>query len=234
MLPLIATTADYLAKQGMYPSDDAWLTRALKTVDFYQRTMWRAVKDLYDGALTKFAFEDVMIGLIENQLRRAWNEGMRDAGLDPATEMTPAFEEQLQTIILSELSYVSPLANDILTARANQSGYEQFRGRVNVWTNRYNDVVSQARAAATRDNLIWTLGATEHCDTCKALEGIVASADEWRMAGFKPQTDWMGNLPNNHLDCKGYNCGCELQPTTKRRTAKALTLLLDIATGRRV
>lgn len=232
MLNVLLPIADELARDGLYPEDDAMLTAAAKTEAFYQRVMWQAVKDLYNGEITKFGFEDVMIGLIENQLRRAWNEGMRDAGLDPATEMTPAFEEQLQTIILSELTYVSPLANDILVAKARQSGYEQFRGRVNVWTNRYNDVVSKARAAATRDNLIWVIGETEHCPTCKALEGIVASADEWRMAGFSPKTDWMGNLPNNYLDCKGYNCGCELRPTEKRRTPKALTTLMNIAVGR--
>ena len=232
-LAVLVPIADELARNGLYAEDDAWLTMAVKTEAFYQRVMWQAVKDLYNGNITKFGFEDVMIGLIENQMRRAWNEGTRDAGLDPATDMTAAFEEQLQTIILSELSYVSPLAVNILEAKAAGSGYDQFRGRVNVWANRYNDVVSQARAAATKNNLEWVLGATEHCDTCKALEGIVATADEWRISGFKPQTDWTGGLPNNHLDCKGYNCGCELKPTTKRRTPKALITLMNISLGRR-
>jgi len=224
-LPTIAVLADEAAKRAIYAPSDAALTALLKTVDFYFRTMWAATRELYNGEIGAFEFESVMIDLIQNQLRRAWNEGLRSLGLDPATDMTMQMEFALQDIMLNELDHVGPFAQDVLAAKAAGKDLEPFRARVQMWTNRYNDVVNQAAqfAAEAGQKMMWVYGDTDHCDTCLRLNGIVAFESEWETAGLYPQRP-----PNARLECGGWKCQCSMVPTDQRRSPDALTTLLNI------
>ena len=129
-LAQIAVTADKVAKLGVYAKNDAYLTEALKTENYYQRVMWQAVRDMYNGGINSFEFESVMVQLIESQLRRAWNAGMREIGLDPSVDMTPDFEAELQSIMLNEFEYVPKLVADISEAIALQTNIDPFKTRV--------------------------------------------------------------------------------------------------------
>ena len=83
-----------------------------------------------------------------------------------------------------------------------------------MWSGRYNEVRDQARiefSKGTGQMFEWVLGPTEqHCTTCGGLSGIVATADEWDESGYRPQSP--------DLECHGYHCLCELQPTDKEKT----------------
>ena len=233
ILALLVTTADHLAKRGVFPSDkaDMWLTHAIKTQAHYQRVMWAAVKDLYNGAISESGFEDVMLQLIDGQLTRAWNEGMRHNGLDPATDMAPEWSAILDEIKLSEIDFVGRIAGEIIEAAQAGTGYEELRSRVDLWAARYNDVLNRSiLETAGGGNFEWIVGDTEHCETCLSLNGIVASLADWKTAGFKPQSDWRGALPNRFLKCSGFRCGCKLAKTNKRKSPKALNTLLNIGT----
>lgn len=186
----------------------------LKTVDYYQRVLWRDVRDLYNGEMDEGAFVDDMVRLIDEQLRRAWNEGMRDNDLDPAKDMTPEWEAILQDIQLNELDYVDDFAQEIIKAQQNGAPVEQFQSRVSIWVNRYNEVVNESRITTRpEDKFEWVFGDTEHCSTCAALNGVVATGKQWEESGYKPQ-----NPPNDALECGGWHCQCHLDYTEKPLT----------------
>lgn len=209
---------------NLYPDIDFRIKQ--NTVDHFTRVMWSAIKTLY-GSRDVFSFESDMLGLIEQQYRRAWNEGLKEAGLDPKTDMTEGMEATLQDSILNELNYIPRFAQEIVSASRSDSGYEMFRGRVDLWANRYNQIAELATrmAADAGQRMIWLLGDTEeHCSTCSALNGLVAFKSEWDTAGLHPQ-----NAPNPSLSCGGWHCDCKLSLTDKRRSPHVLNTLLDIA-----
>lgn len=213
----------------MLPADIViGLWDATKTYEHYSRSIRQRVEALYAGEMTEGAFVDFMAEIIPQQLRRAWNEGMRENGLDPETEMEPEWEDQLQAMIESEFDFVDGFAADIVDGAKREAGVDQFLARADLWANRYNDVLNEARLMSSdaRVKYVWRLGATEeHCQTCAALNGIVATSREWEESRFRPQEP-----PNELLECGGWRCDCSLEKTSERKTPGALDKLLTIAT----
>lgn len=195
-----------------------------KTLDFFLRVLNTWVYDLWSGEVTQDQFIDRIADLIDQQLVRAWNEGMRENGLDPATDMTDEWQEELQNIIADEYAFVDKFASDVVAGRDKK--VTQFQSRAALWSNRYKDVVNQAKliTASKGKKLEWIYDPEkEHCDSCRMLHGTVAFASEWQALNVRPQ-----NPPNFALDCGGWKCGCELRPTDRRRTAKAFDVILNI------
>lgn len=200
-----------------------------KTEGAYNRHLWEAALDLYRGDIDAFGFVDEFVNNIGEQLTRAWNEGAREVGVDPA-DMTDEDNDYLDNIIANEHEYVLGLAEEIEAARESGATLDEFRtqyrARIDMWSNRYNDVKNEAKLYfGGKTRLEWTLGATEeHCSTCARLNGIVAYAEEWAESGFQPQKP-----PNDMLECGGWRCDCSLDTTDRRRSPNALDRLLDIA-----
>jgi hypothetical protein len=171
------------------------------------------VRDLYAGDIDESSFVDDMIRLIDEQFDKAWNAGMRENGLDPQTDMTDAWARVLDDRKVQELDYVEQYARDILDAARNGDPIDPLRARVDLWTNRYNEVQNLAKVTTAGKDvlLVWHLGATEqHCDTCSRLNGVVAYASDWEERGLHPQ-----GAPNEHLDCGGWQCDCSLDVADK-------------------
>ena len=190
-----------------------------KTYDYYLRTIEGYVRDLYRGDIEEGDFVTQMSELIDAQLNRAWAEGMRENELDPVEDMEPEWQSMLDEIILSEYDYVDNFAADIVAARDEQLDWEPLLSRADMWANRYNDVVNQSIMTTKEQKLIWVYGDTDHCDTCVALNGIVAWASEWEEADIRPQSD--------RLQCHGFNCACEIIPTGNRHTRNALDAIMS-------
>lgn len=207
-----------------------WLDfRGVKTTGYMLRVINALVRDLYNGVIESDEFNSEMADLIENQFKRAFNEGMRNNGLDPQKDVIPEWEAEYQRMVTDQYSFIEKFANDILKGKENESGKDQFLSRADLWANQYESVVNESQmiTADNKAKFEWVLGATEeHCGTCSRLNGIVAWAEEWEQAGYHPQRP-----PNGLLECGGWRCDCSLVPTDKRRTANALTVLLDIATS---
>jgi hypothetical protein len=155
---------------------------------------------------------------------------MEEAGLSE-DEMTPEMKNEMEQFILDELPYVDRLAGDIINARTldraeNTPGQRlaQITWRADLWANRYNEVMNAARLRVTEQfggKMMWVLGATEqHCETCSALNGKVAFANEWRDSGLMPQS--------SVLMCGGYRCDCELVPTDRRRSPNIADYLASV------
>lgn len=201
---------------------------AIKTVAFYQRSIEGLVRDLYRGNIDASEFENSMVDLIDQQLDRAWREGMRKNELDPEKDTTPEMEQELEDIKLRELDYLTGFADAVAEAAQKDAEQETPNSRLqglyvrgSSWSNRYTDVVNQAVlfTAEPDGRLEWIYGDTEHCETCSALNGIVATAEEWNDSGFRPQSP-----PNDSIVCGGWHCECELAPTDKRRTKNRFEL----------
>jgi len=218
ILSIIVPIADHLAKRGVFAPLDAELTLAIKTEAFYNKTLRRLVRSYYNGYIEEFDFIGIFAALIEGQTRRAYIEGLRIAGFD-ISEMTSAMWAEMDAIRRSEENYVLDFAQAVLDAKEAETGFEQFNGRIDVWTNRYPDVVNRGVLAGSKRTgvlLEWVIGETEHCDTCLSLDGTVAQPYQWDISGFRPQSP-----PNEYLECGGWNCQCSLVPTDKPATIPA-------------
>jgi len=201
---------------------------AAKSYEQYRARLWGAMVRLYNGGRDG-DFIGSFARTIDEQLTVAWNEGADDVGVSP-DEMTAEDMVILNAIIDNENNFIEGVVGEITTARANQEYTreqfdKQWGARVDLWAQRYPEVVNRAHMHfGSKQRLEWRLGATEkHCTTCARLNGIVAFGYEWDEARIHPQMP-----PNEMLECAGWRCDCSLEPTTRRRTARALDRLLEI------
>ena len=217
----VVSVADWMkANDIALPSDLAANIEHVKTQAYFQRALWSYVRAFHSGGDVS-EFLDKFIVLIEDQARRAWNEGMRNVGLDPRN-ITIDQRSRLQEIVNQELNRVLEFASDIENARIEGKPVDPFKARVDLWANRYPNIVNEAQAyCKPYDLFVWRYGDTmRHCSTCAQLNGIVATGDNWRMSGVMPQ-----NPPNPRLECGGWRCRCRLEPTTEPPTSTGIPMV---------
>jgi hypothetical protein len=191
---------------------------SLKSEAAYQRQLDKDVRDLYAGKLTEREFADRQVDRIDGQFNRAWNEGMRENGLDPKRDMTDEWAAALDDRKVKELDYIEGFASEIAQAGKAGDPVDPFRSRVPMWANRYNEVAALSKITTRpEDRFIWNLGPTEkHCESngstygCLNLSGVVATGKQWNDAGVRPQT--------TTTTCGGYQCQCSLDPTDEPLT----------------
>lgn len=229
MLPFLNRAVELVPEVKAHLSDKA--LEVLKSIDTYDRQLWKYALDLYRGG-DPGVFIMNFVEAIGNQLNRAWREGAKEMGVEPK-DMTDDDRAEIQAIINAEYEHILDLGTAITAAQQGtiQEFRDTFRSRIDLWINRYADVVNQAEIYfGGKTRLEWVEGDTkEKCSTCLALNGIVAFAQEWEQAGVRPQSP-----PNTTLVCGGWNCGCSLEPTDKRRSPNALQRIMDIATSANV
>lgn len=172
--------------------------------------MWEDVQRLYEQRITVRQFVSSAKDTVEEECEQAWNDGMVKNGLDPEKDAKPEHALALLAIIAALAIHLRKLGKDVEQARRDEKDIETLRSRVDLWANRYPDVVNQAMIATKPDGRFeWVFGNTEkHCSTCAALAGHVATGKEWQDSGYKPQ----GTM----LECGGWNCDCSLIPTDAR------------------
>lgn len=188
----------------------AAIPQTYKSYDFFLNAIERMVKNVYNGLIAG-DFIDIMANLISGQLTDAYQQAWLDnSGQLP---MPQYLYQAAENDILKQYDYVDAFYRAIIDARIDGTSLEPLLYRARLWANQwdasYNNGVLIIRAE-TGGNLIWQVGETEHCDTCLKLNGTVASAKDWTLSGWQPQS--------RDLDCHGYNCQCTLTPTTQRRS----------------
>lgn len=170
-----------------------------------------AFQDEVRGLLTDAGDDDPISGQafgsrFNSASRRAglqmFRQGMEDQGVSPeslSADQLKVFRDwQADTS-----SHVSNLRQEaygedgISTAQADQ--------RPDYWTNvSLRQIYYKGAASVAPDSLkVWTLGDTEHCNTCLDRAGQVKTLSEWGDAGFPGDFD--------ALDCHGVRCGCGLE-----------------------
>lgn len=189
----------------------------------YERDIYAAATAYWKNGV-KGNFTSAMNVTIKFGLKSAFEVGAESVDVS-ADEFTPDDRAVIDAIIAEEKSHVSGLL-EFLDGLAQDptKNLGMADGRLRMWVNRYEDVVSRARVHfGGKARLQWKLGEAEHCTTCLALNGIVAWALEWDEAGIKPKSP--------DLECKGYNCACTLEPTDRRRSPKAKQRILAAIGG---
>jgi hypothetical protein len=185
---------------------------AVKTEAYYSRVLERAVRDLYNERISPDDFLGTMTRLLDDQIVRAWREGMRQNDLDPQRDMTPEWESEIRAIQDSEFSHVQGFLDAILAARASGSGTDALMTRAGLWASRYPDVVSRARVITAPKDLLftWEYGDTvKHCETCSEMAALGA-----KPASFWAEKQAEGIYPQSpQLACSGFNCDCRLKAT---------------------
>lgn len=189
------------------------VTAALKTEAFYSRALRNAVRDLYRGG-DAGAFIDRLSTLVEDQFRRAWNEGARDAGF--TGEMTDDDLLPLIDRMAAEQEYMYAYADAIEQAGKDGSPIAPLYERADMWAARYKEIRDWARVHfGGKKRYRWVVGPTEHCEDCARLSGTVATGEAWeeaRARGIYPQA--------RDLECGGWRCQCSLQPTDEPPTGE--------------
>lgn len=166
-----------------------------------------AIRGLWSGATTWYdAFEALRL-VIEVGLRWAWIEGMAQAGIGQA-EISLEEWDIWQTAVNAEVQHIPGLLEFVESnSHARGGKLETCYGRIDLWANRYNDIVNRAKVtAASNPKLKWRIGGTkEHCKDCATYEGRVYRAKSWEKVGAMPQS--------HDLECGGWKCQCRLDPT---------------------
>lgn len=192
-----------------------------KTYDFMLARVEGLVRGVYSNNVGG-DFIDIMASLISGQLTQAYRQAYEDEGYTDF--MLPEYlATSLETMILNQFDYVDQFFRDVVDARIDGKPIQPLLARAAMWANRWNEAYNEAIRLITAENggnLIWMIGEAEHCTTCLALNGIVASGKEWEASGWKPQSA--------DLECGGYNCKCTLTPTNQRRGKGAAERLAAI------
>lgn len=184
------------------------ISLAAKSERAYELLVEKAVRDRYNQEIDDGQFLATMSFLIAAQFRRAWMEGLRE--VDYKDGMTPDMENELAGYEIEEEGHSRRLLLDIVSAIALGLGWEVFAYRISLWSHRYTEIRNRAAVAGGKKRgvrLRWDLGRTEkHCGTCSQYSGQIKSAQEWDSIWLTLQ-----HAPQSReLDCKGYNCDCEL------------------------
>ena len=194
-----------------------YLYSTYKSYDYFLAQVNGLVRGLYNGFIGG-EFIDTLANLISGQLWDAYEKAWFDEGGDGV--VPDYLMKSYQEAVSSQYGYVDAFYRDIVDARIDQTSLDPLLVRASLWANRYNEAYNEAVRLITLQgggNMVWIEGDTnEKCSTFLALDGIVARASEWDILGVKPQ-----NGDNKKLECRGWNCQCQLVPTDKRRSRDA-------------
>jgi predicted heme/steroid binding protein len=210
--PALEAAVYHCIKSGIQFPDEFWDWMAAKTEGYYSRVLTKAVRDLYNGKISDDDFLGIESRLLDGQIQRAWNEGMRAVGLDPAKDLTDAMEAQIKDIQDSEFSYLQGFIDAIDQARTDGTDIQTLLNRADMWSAQYSTTESMAEIFCAPDdlNFFWHYGQTEeHCEDCAMMVAAgVQSAVFWRekqTQGIYPQSP--------QLACHGFHCDCGLDST---------------------
>ena len=199
-----------------------YLPPEYKTYEYFLARVEGLVRGVYGGNVGG-DFVDILANLIRGQIADAYGQAWQDEGYDPP--IPDYLNASMEAFITAQTNFdwIYQYYRDVVDARVDGTPIDPLLSRASMWANQWNAAYSQAMLDIRKEeggNLVWQLGEAEHCSTCLALDGIVASAKEWDTSGWKPQS--------RDLECNGYNCACSLQPTDKRRSRGAADRLAAV------
>ena len=181
----------------------------------YGRSIRAAARGLLTGVLDEFSFVDTMLSTIQRGLTRAFGEGLKQAGVDPANLDAPAYLperleldeaiNQNQASLFNFSAYIQQQRLLYLDGQ-KQAAIDHVMNRALLWSNQYDKARAVAFTMASGDALLtWGLGPSiDHCLSCLTFDGRTYRASTWAKYGALPKS--------SRLCCGGYRCQCGLVP----------------------
>lgn len=202
-----------------------------KTYSYMLNVIERSVRAVYNGNLGTSDFVASMQMLIAGQIQQAYWQAWEDDG--NTNHPLPSYLQKAMEADISknvDTVFVYQYYNDILEARIKKSPIAPLLSRAAMWATRYTEAYNYAVLLIIKDTggkLKWTLGQTEqHCSSCRQLNGVIAYASEWELAGVRPQ-----NAPNESLECGGWQCDCSLEATDQKKSRNAWEVIMKAKKG---
>jgi len=221
---LIRTIFEYCEDHGIplpLPLlSDAYKKKAAGGRRKYRASIAAAVTSLYDGDSDQAEFIQEMDALIQAQFEAAWALGAQ-------SNDKPEDQDQGERdwLIKQEQEHVNGFASDVIAAAGLGLGAAALGAllqRADLWASMFDSIESQARIYTADDDkrFVWQRGDTEDgCDTCLTLDGVVATAADWRDLRAR------GIYPHSReLACHGYNCDCSMEETDEDLTEGGIPL----------
>lgn len=184
--------------------------QAARSIADYGRNIRAAVRGLWNGALDFDQFYDSMFATMDFYLNRIWRDALAVCGITPQ-EQSPDERAAIAQKIANEKSRLFGFAEAIEAgSKANRGKLTPLLKRAEMWSNRGLDVFNTGKVMACgNQKLMWNINpAKDNCPSCLSLDKKVKRASYWRRIGVHPQSP-----VNPKLQCKGYKCGCSLDPT---------------------
>lgn len=210
---------------SLYPSVLQWVSpivrgyimEACKTYDYFLTVLTRLVRSVYAGLLGG-EFQDILLNLVQGQIQQAYDQAWLDDG-NPLP-IPSNLQASANALMVKQVDYIAPFFRAIVDARIDGTPIDPLLARAQIWANLYNSAYNDAKAQIALQmggKLKWVEGDTQDkCETCLALDGIVAYASVWDNLGVHPQ-----GAPNETLTCGGWKCQCQLVPTDERQSRNA-------------
>lgn len=206
-LETLGADADKRAVKALF--DDAALLVARKDYGATSAAFKAEVESLIQAANDDESTRRQLSGALRSSLRRYGLMAFRD-GLDRGGDRSESLSQQqvaaFQGWLGEQSGYVTQLGAELFKEGATPDPV----ARAAMWVSKSLDSIFFLGLELAAPELMgtWQVGNTEHCKTCLDNHGQTKSVQEWRRLGL-PRSD--------SLDCKGYNCQCELLDKSGQR-----------------
>jgi len=211
-------------------------SRAVKSVDGYVNAyvvaITEVVTDLFNGDAVRVDVGGVMRRLIASEAEGAYIQGMIESGefeneSEAEDALTDSDREIISTWQAEQKEHVKQFTLDAEeAARAladgspNTEAQAAILARIDLWGLSLRDLASAGKMNAlvnAKDPYVtWRYGDTDHCETCQMLNGKRERLSWFVEQGYIPQEN-----ASETLDCRGYNCQCELVNDRGKRVLPA-------------
>lgn len=191
------------AHVGGWPDTDSRTKDYPATKDAFVDDVAAAISDASTGEISKAAFAIRMRAALSKYGRAAYLDGLADGGVE-ATALEGTDSDTFAGILAAQSSYVTD-------ARAGITDFGgDAKARAQMWGNKSLQLFYDAGLISSDKNGMyeWVYGDTEHCDDCRRLNGQKHRLKDWHSKGWLPK--------DSKLECKGFNCECQLKKTTGR------------------
>lgn len=176
----------------------------------FRKGLRAAVRGLFEGVLDVGEFDNAMERTISRNIRQAWAEGAAECGINAYDEYSEEEKRAIDAFLVEQYKYIPDFTVAIIdNKKSEEPDLDKLFRRVDLWVNRYGEVVNQAKAMACSDGkLEWrnNVHCKEHCTSCRKLNGKVKRGSYWAKTIMPRSRD---------LECGGFRCCCDLVQTDK-------------------
>lgn len=185
----------------------------------YENALTRYVIDAANGNMSAGEMSRAHKALIRRLAANAYDEGLREGGVsDPESERTDDDDSTIDAWTSEQSGFTLDFAKAAaavskLRGDAKTEARRIILERVDDWVHALRTLANKGFASAQANMTVtWEYGDSDHCPTCKGLNGKTR-----RLKWFKERGLYPGEPGSQTLDCHGFNCQCRLTDSKGRQ-----------------